>query len=166
MLSLDFVNNMLFEYEFKRVDFVTDPGEFSIRGGIIDVFSFANDTPYRIEFFGDEVESIRTFDIASQLSLKPYTKFQILNINQSVKIGLDFSSTFRKTPLFGLKTYLLYFKLLTFFLKKRNQPINCCLSPFITAIPMPFFVLQMILSNLYRSFQFLSWDQRHFTTLG
>lgn len=86
MLSLDFVNNMLFEYEFKRVDFVTEPGEFSIRGGIIDVFSFANDTPYRIEFFGDEVESIRTFDIASQLSLKPYTKFQIIpNIEHKLK---------------------------------------------------------------------------------
>lgn len=86
MLGLDFVNNMLFEYEFKRVDFVTEPGEFSIRGGIIDVFSFANDTPYRIEFFGDEVESIRTFDIASQLSLKPYTKFQIIpNIEHKLK---------------------------------------------------------------------------------
>ena len=86
MLSLDFVNNVLFEYEFKRVDFVTEPGEFSIRGGIIDVFSFANDTPYRIEFFGDEVESIRTFDIASQLSLKPYTKFQIIpNIEHKLK---------------------------------------------------------------------------------
>jgi transcription-repair coupling factor (superfamily II helicase) len=86
MLSLDFVNNLLFEYEFKRVDFVTEPGEFSIRGGIIDVFSFANDTPYRIEFFGDEVESIRTFDVASQLSLKPYTKFQIIpNIEHKLK---------------------------------------------------------------------------------
>ena len=86
MLSLDFVNNVLFEYEFKRVDFVTEPGEFSIRGGIIDVFSFANDTPYRIEFFGDEVESIRTFDIASQLSLKSYTKFQIIpNIEHKLK---------------------------------------------------------------------------------
>ncbi len=86
MLGLDFVNNILFEYEFKRVDFVTEPGEFSIRGGIIDVFSFANDTPYRIEFFGDEVESIRTFDIASQLSLKPYTKFQIIpNIEHKLK---------------------------------------------------------------------------------
>ena len=86
ILGLDFVNNVLFEYKFKRVDFVTEPGEFSIRGGIIDVFSFANDTPYRIEFFGDEVESIRTFDIVSQLSLKPYTKFQIIpNIEHKLK---------------------------------------------------------------------------------
>lgn len=67
-LSLDFVNEMLFEYQFKRVDFVSEPGEFSVRGGIVDVFSFSNDEPYRIEFFGDEVDSIRTFDVANQLS--------------------------------------------------------------------------------------------------
>lgn len=50
-LSLDFVNEVLFEYQFQRVDFVTEPGEFSVRGGIVDVFSFSNDEPYRIEFF-------------------------------------------------------------------------------------------------------------------
>ncbi|MGB1371022.1 MAG: transcription-repair coupling factor [Flavobacteriaceae bacterium] len=77
-LSLEFINNLLFEYHFKRVDFVTDPGEFSVRGGIVDVFSFAHDTPYRIEFFGDEVESIRTFDIASQLSLNTHNALQII----------------------------------------------------------------------------------------
>ena len=57
-LSLDFLNEVLFEYHFKRVDFVTEPGEFSVRGGIVDVFSFSHDEPYRIEFFGDEVDSI------------------------------------------------------------------------------------------------------------
>ena len=77
-LSIEFINNVLFEYHFKRVDFVTEPGEFSVRGGIVDVFSFAHDTPYRIEFFGDEVESIRTFDIATQLSLKPHKSLQII----------------------------------------------------------------------------------------
>ena len=69
-LSLDFVNEVLFEYKFKRVDFVTEPGDFSVRGGIIDVFSFSNDEPYRIEFFGDEIDSIRTFDVETQLSAK------------------------------------------------------------------------------------------------
>ncbi|MDC6403847.1 MULTISPECIES: transcription-repair coupling factor [Maribacter] len=68
-LSLDFLNEVLFEYQFKRVDFVTEPGEFSVRGGIVDVYSFSNDEPYRIEFFGDEVDSIRTFDVATQLSI-------------------------------------------------------------------------------------------------
>jgi transcription-repair coupling factor (superfamily II helicase) len=52
-ISIDFINEVLFEYEFKRVDFITEPGEFSVRGGIVDVFSFSNDNPYRIEFFGN-----------------------------------------------------------------------------------------------------------------
>ena len=77
-ISVDFLNAVLFDYNFKRVDFVTEPGEFSIRGGIVDVFSFAYDTPFRLEFFGDEVESIRTFDIESQLSLKTHQSIQIV----------------------------------------------------------------------------------------
>jgi transcription-repair coupling factor (superfamily II helicase) len=77
-LSLDFLNEVLFEYKFKRVDFVTEPGEFSVRGGIVDVFSFSNDEPYRLEFFGDEVESIRTFDVETQLSLEKLNKITII----------------------------------------------------------------------------------------
>ncbi|MEQ6125115.1 transcription-repair coupling factor [Pseudotenacibaculum sp. MALMAid0570] len=77
-LSLDFVNEVLFEYNFNRVDFVTEPGEFSVRGGIIDVFSFSNDEPYRIEFFGDEVDSIRTFDVETQLSQEKLKKVSIM----------------------------------------------------------------------------------------
>jgi transcription-repair coupling factor (superfamily II helicase) len=77
-VSIDFINEVLFEYEFRRVDFVTEPGEFSVRGGIVDVFSFSNDNPYRIEFFGNEVDSIRTFDVASQLSLDRKKKITVI----------------------------------------------------------------------------------------
>ncbi|WP_026775805.1 transcription-repair coupling factor [Polaribacter sp. Hel_I_88] len=77
-LSLDFVNEVLFEYKFKRVDFVTEPGDFSVRGGIIDVFSFSNDEPFRIEFFGDEIDSIRTFDVETQLSTEKLKKVSIM----------------------------------------------------------------------------------------
>lgn len=77
-VSLDFVNEMLHEYLFNRVDFVTEPGDFAVRGGIIDVFSFSNENPYRIEFFGDEVESIRTFNIETQLSIDKVTKINIM----------------------------------------------------------------------------------------
>lgn len=77
-LSLDFVNEVLFEYNFNRVDFVTEPGEFSVRGGIIDVFSFSHDEPYRIEFFGDEIDSIRTFDVETQLSTEKLTKISVM----------------------------------------------------------------------------------------
>jgi len=77
-LSIDFVNEVLFEYQFKRVDFVTEPGEFSVRGGIVDVFSFSHDEPYRLEFFGDEVDSIRTFDVETQLSTEKIKKISII----------------------------------------------------------------------------------------
>ena len=77
-LSIDFVNEVMFEYQFKRTDFVTEPGEFSVRGGILDVFSFSNDVPYRIEFFGDEIESIRTFDVETQLSTGTIKKISII----------------------------------------------------------------------------------------
>ena len=77
-ISIEFINEVLFEYEFKRVDFITEPGEFSVRGGIIDVFSFSNDNPYRIEFFGNEVDSIRTFDVETQLSIERQKKIAII----------------------------------------------------------------------------------------
>lgn len=77
-LSIDFINEMLFEYHFKRVDFVSEPGEFSVRGGIVDVFSFSHDEPYRIEFFGDEVDSIRTFDVETQLSSDQVKKISVM----------------------------------------------------------------------------------------
>ena len=63
---------------FEYVDFVYEPGQFSIRGSILDIFSFANELPYRVDFFGDEVESIRTFDIEKQLSLDEQTQITIV----------------------------------------------------------------------------------------
>ena len=77
-LSLDFLTDLLFEYGFENVDFVVDPGQFAIRGGLVDVFSFANDNPYRIEFFGDEIETIRSFDIATQLSVERLNQIVLL----------------------------------------------------------------------------------------
>ncbi len=67
-ISIDFLIEILTEYEFQRVDFVYEPGQYAVRGGIVDVFSFAYELPYRLDFFGDEVESIRIFDIETQLS--------------------------------------------------------------------------------------------------
>lgn len=84
-LSVDFLIETLQEYQFERVDFVGDPGQFSVRGGIVDIYSFANENPYRIEFFGDEIDSIRVFDPASQLSIKKLTKIAILpNVQEKI----------------------------------------------------------------------------------
>ena len=62
------LETQLFDLGFTRTDYVYEPGQFAIRGSIVDVFSFSNEDPYRVDFFGDEVDSIRTFDIVSQLS--------------------------------------------------------------------------------------------------
>ena len=77
-IDLDFLTDILFEYGFESVDFVVEPGQFAIRGGLVDVFSYANDYPYRIEFFGNEVESIRSFDIVNQLSIEKLDNIVLL----------------------------------------------------------------------------------------
>lgn len=77
-LSMDFTIEALTEFQFDRVDFVAEPGQFAVRGGIIDVFSFSNDYPYRIEFFGDNVESLRTFEPGNQLSLAILNSISIM----------------------------------------------------------------------------------------
>jgi transcription-repair coupling factor (superfamily II helicase) len=77
-LSLDFLIDVLEEYSFERVDFVVQSGEYALRGGIVDVFSFSDDMPYRIEFFGDNIESIRSFDVVSQLTIKTLNEITIV----------------------------------------------------------------------------------------
>ena len=79
----DFVFDVLIEYGFERDDFVYEPGQFAIRGGIIDVFSYAYDLPFRIEFAGNQVGSIRSFDPETQLSKQHHAEIDILaNIEQ------------------------------------------------------------------------------------
>lgn len=84
-LDFDFVDELLNHYQFNQTDFVSEPGEFSVRGGIVDVFSYSNEKPYRITFFGNEVENIKTFDIETQLSVDKVDGFQLVsNMNYSV----------------------------------------------------------------------------------
>ncbi len=120
-ISLDFLNEVLFEYQFKRVDFVTEPGEFAVRGGIVDVFSFSNDEPYRIEFFGDEVDSIRTFDVATQLSTNTIKGITIVPNMANKFLGEKREGFLRymssKTIVFGKSTDLIYKRLDDFFQK-------------------------------------------------
>ena len=87
-LDFNFVDELLAHYNFAQVDFVSEPGEFSVRGGIVDVFSYSNEEPYRITFFGSEVENIRTFDIETQLSKEKINQFQLVsNMNFTVSGG-------------------------------------------------------------------------------
>ncbi|MFT5627672.1 MAG: transcription-repair coupling factor (superfamily II helicase) [Dokdonia sp.] len=123
-LSLDFVNEVLFEYKFKRVDFVTEPGEFSVRGGIVDVFSFSHDEPYRIEFFGDDVDSIRTFDVETQLSTEQIKKIGVIP-NVANKFLDENRQSFlkyiaQKTVVFSKNTDLLFSRIDDFFGKAED----------------------------------------------
>ncbi len=77
-LDMDFVIDVMQDYDFERVDFVVQPGQYAVRGGIIDVYSFANEQPYRIEFYDDMIDSIRTFDAVTQLSIKQYDQVSII----------------------------------------------------------------------------------------
>ncbi len=92
-VSVSFINEFLLHHEFESVDFVQQAGEFSVRGGIVDIFSFANDLPYRIEFFGDTVESIRTFDPSNQLSVQAMNHVAIMP-NVQKKLLEDERSSF------------------------------------------------------------------------
>ena len=67
-VDITFVEETLRAFGFRRVDYVYEPGQFAVRGSILDVFSFSSEWPYRVDFFGDEVDSIRTFEVQTQLS--------------------------------------------------------------------------------------------------
>lgn len=73
-----FIRDLLEEYGFERVEFAYEPGQYSMRGSIVDIFSFSAANPYRIDFFGDEVESIRVFDVEDQLSREHLTEITII----------------------------------------------------------------------------------------
>ncbi len=77
-ISIEVLEQALVDASFTRVDFVYEPGQYSVRGGIVDVFSYSESKPYRLEFFGDEVDSIRRFNISSQLSSDRLERVEII----------------------------------------------------------------------------------------
>lgn len=111
-LDFDFTEELLHQFNFNLTDFVSEPGEFSVRGGIVDVFSYSNEEPYRITFFGNEVESIKTFDIETQLSKQKVSEIQLVsNMNftasgskvQFLSLMQEDSIIVTKNAHFGLK---------------------------------------------------------------
>ena len=92
-LGVDALMESLVQYGFDRTDFVYEPGQFALRGGILDIYSFGNEKPYRIELFGEEVDSIRLFDPATQLSER-----KLLQVNIIPNVTTQFEDT-QKIPL-------------------------------------------------------------------
>ncbi len=94
-LDFDFTEELLQQFNFNLTDFVSEPGEFSVRGGIVDVFSYSNEEPYRLTFFGNEIESIKTFNIETQLTNGKVSEFQLVS-------NMNFASSVDKVSLLEL----------------------------------------------------------------
>src|SRR5690554_6778528 len=154
-LSIDFVNEVLFEYNFKRTDFVTEPGEFSVRGGILDVFSFSNDEPFRIEFFGDEVDSIRTFDVETQLSLEQVKKVSIIpNVDAStaLSVKMSFLEYINQKTVVFLKNEELFSSAIDNLFKKATEAFNTIDSEIKRAKPSELFCTSELLNEQLNDF--------------
>ncbi len=97
-MEVNFIIELLVDCGFVHTDFVYEPGQFSVRGDIADIFSFGNDLPYRVELFGEEIESIRVFDPLSQLSTKKINHVTIVPNIQTQFDGKDKTSFFKLLP--------------------------------------------------------------------
>ena len=108
-VDIDFVLSMLVEYGFERVDFVYEPGQFSLRGSIVDVFSYSHDFPFRIDFFGDTIDTIRSFDIENQLSIEKKDRISIVSnsVNDDEAALTPLYTFFPENILYILKNYSL-----------------------------------------------------------
>ena len=114
-ISFDKLNEELFELDFRKEDFVLEPGEFAVRGGILDIFPYSSQTPLRIEFFGDEITRIRSFDIESQRSEKEINSIKIISNIQVSKDSKNVKNIFQildsKTNVFFQNIELFYSEL-------------------------------------------------------
>ncbi len=149
-LTLDFITEMLFEYHFEKVDFVSEPGEFAVRGGIIDVFSFANDEPYRIEFFGNEIESIRSFEVATQLSIKRINSIQIVpNITDKhlQERRQSFLQYIGSKTIVWLKDEKLIYSKINLLFDKALEAFKHLNTPLVQTQPTDLFINETLLQN-------------------
>ena len=97
-IDLNGLMQQLIDYGFERTDFVYEPGQFALRGGIFDIYSFGNEKPYRVELFGEDIDSIRLFDPATQLSER-----KLLQVNIIPNVTTQFEDT-EKIPLLDFLT--------------------------------------------------------------
>ncbi len=102
-MDVNFAIDLLMEYGYERTDFVYEPGQFSIRGGIVDIFSFGHGWPYRIELFDDTIEDIRSFDPLTQLSKKNLAEVSII---PNVQNAFDKAQKVSLTKVFPSNTLL------------------------------------------------------------
>ncbi len=117
-VDIPFLEEILSTYDFERSDFVYEAGQFSVRGGIIDIFSYAHELPYRIELFGNEIDSIRTFDPSNQLSVDKVKDIHIIPNVQTKMVEEERQSLMDYLPN-NSKVWIKDFQLLTDVLDKN-----------------------------------------------
>ena len=107
-IGTDVLMDMLAEWGFEQVDYVYEPGQYSLRGSIVDVYSYASEYPYRIDFFGDEIDSIRTFEVESQLSKERKDSISIVPELASMQRGeyVSFFRFLKDDAVIGMKDFL------------------------------------------------------------
>lgn len=130
-VDMEFVSELLVSYDFERTDFVYEPGQFAIRGGILDVFSFSNENPYRIELFGQEIESIRTFDPESQLSIAEVPHISLIPNTQTKllqEVRQSFLGFLPESTKLWIKDYQLTADVMTECFHKAEQEFDQILS--------------------------------------
>ncbi|HLF33886.1 MAG TPA: transcription-repair coupling factor [Cyclobacteriaceae bacterium] len=123
-LNMDSFNENLIGYGFEKTDFVFEAGQYSLRGGIVDVFSFTNELPYRIELTGNSVESIRTFNPDTQISVKYLNEIQLLpNIQANLleEKRESFLSFFPDNTVIWIKDYSLVSETIEKYFGKASQ---------------------------------------------
>lgn len=169
-LDFDFTEELLNQFNFNFADFVSEPGEFSVRGGIVDVFSYAYEKPFRITFFGNEVESIKEFDIETQLSTGKVEEFELVS-------NMNFAVTGSKVSLLDLlpensfiitKDAYLTVKKLKDFYDKAEQKFETLSKELKHQKPETLFVSdEVFLQNLkkFKAIDFTSQQLNDFETL-
>ena len=107
-IGTDVLMDMLAEWGFEQVDYVYEPGQYSLRGSIVDVYSYASEYPYRIDFFGDEIDSIRTFEVESQLSKERKDSISIVPELAFMQSGeyVSFFRFLKDDAVIGMKDFL------------------------------------------------------------
>lgn len=116
-VDTSFILEVLREYGFEYVDYVYEPGQYALRGSIIDVFSFSSEYPYRIDFFGDEVDSIRTFEVDSQLSREKKESIVIVpDLAVTGSVTTSFLDFIPKNTLLAMRDF--------FWLRERIQTVH------------------------------------------
>ncbi|MBS1549738.1 MAG: transcription-repair coupling factor [Bacteroidetes bacterium] len=161
-LDFDFTEELLHQFNFSFVDFVSQPGEFSVRGGIVDVFSYANEKPYRISFFGNEVESIKEFDIETQLSTGKVAGFQLVsNMNFAISgTKVSLLELLDKNTVVMAKNLNVSFKKIKDFFAKAEENYSQLNKDIQHSSPEELFVSEFVFANVLSVFKTIDFSSQ------